>query len=109
MTAAQEVGRHQLAGTIVAGGKVGPRCGYEQRRGTIVLRDPTNRTMLPPGRFQTGYRGEPVVLRTLLRSIGSTFAHFGLSPPDAKNGPFELYHGDLLELGRGEVWLPVVV
>lgn len=66
--------------------------------------------MLAPGRFITGYRGRPTVLRLLETSFRKIIAEH--SSVAAKNDfsnawqrDFQLYHGDMLELGRGEVWI----
>jgi formylmethanofuran dehydrogenase subunit C len=124
-----ETGFAQRAGTIIVGGTSGARTGYTMRRGTICVLQSTsskekNRvasqssssvhedfpTMLAPGRFVTGYRGRPTVLRLLETSFKKIIADHSIML--AKNDfstawqrDFQLYHGDMLELGRGEVWM----
>lgn len=97
-------GRRMLAGTIVVVGSSGRRHGAGMKRGTIVRlasdADIESRGLLPT--FEQGYHGRPpavgLVFRELLR-LG-----FPL-PDDALDMNFDLFHGDMLEGGRGEVFL----
>jgi formylmethanofuran dehydrogenase subunit C len=100
----------QRAGTLVIGGNVGERCAYDQRRGTVVLLAEMVKTWRDSGRFTPGYRGRPVMLELLSRTILRQALAAGFSLPAAflqklSNSSFQLWHGDVLELNRGEVWL----
>jgi formylmethanofuran dehydrogenase subunit C len=100
----------QRAGTLVIGGDVGERCAYDQRRGTVVVLAQMHKSWRESGRFTPGYRGRPVVLELLARTIRQTaaIAAFELPPQFLRKlsqHSFQLWHGDVLELNRGEVWL----
>ena len=68
------------------------------RRGTLALLGPSQTPLLPSFRFAARFR--PQVMSVLLRTlIAQGF------PVDRSllNCEFELWHGDLVSLGRGEV------
>lgn len=119
--AGDETGFAQRAGTIIIGGTSGARTGYSMRRGTICVLQRAAAaennatlqqdfpTMLAAGRFITGYRGRPTVLGLLETSFKKIIAkHQSVAAKNdfsnAWQRDFQLYHGDMLELGRGEVW-----
>ena len=95
------LGFRMLAGTILIFGGSGPNVGMGMRRGTIGVFGTPRPTLLPT--FKSGYRGPLPVLRMLAAQLASeSFAPEHL-PQLATT--VELFHGDLLQLGRGEVLL----
>jgi formylmethanofuran dehydrogenase subunit C len=99
----------QRAGTLVIGSQVGERCAYDQRRGTVIVLAEINNEWRESGRFTAGYRGRLVMLDLLARTIRRQADDAAFEMPaaflarlDASN--FQLWHGDVLELNRGEVW-----
>jgi formylmethanofuran dehydrogenase subunit C len=90
---------NMLAGTVLVFGECGIRPGAGMRRGTIGLFGPTRPQLLPTFRFACRY--EPVVLSLLLRSL--TQHEFSDAPLNA----VDLYNGDLLDGGRGELLVKV--
>lgn len=92
------VGMNMIAGTILVFGPCGIRAGAGMRRGTIGLFGPRPAPLLPT--FRYGATFQPEFLRLVLQSLR---AH-GLPLDDALwSTPMEIYHGDLVELGRGEI------
>ncbi len=90
-----------LAGTILCFGPCGIRPGIEMRRGTLGLFGPEPPPL--PLTFRYGCRVRPVFLAMILRHLD----RLGYRPeatPLAET--FDLYHGDMLNLGRGEVLIP---
>jgi formylmethanofuran dehydrogenase subunit C len=93
-------GFNMIAGTILVFGTSGIRIGAGMRRGTIGLLGPGPPTMLPTFRKAGCFR--PLFLQVLLREL----ARLGF-----RSGCLEivtdllLYHGDLLAVGKGEVWM----
>lgn len=86
---------NMLAGTVLVFGDCGIRPGAGMRRGTIGLFGPTRPQLLPT--FRHACRYEPVVLRLVLRTL---MQHgFPVEHVDA----VDLFNGDLLDGGRGEV------
>ncbi len=89
-----------IAGSIVVFGGCGIRIGAGMRRGTIALLGQE-----PPGLLHTFRKAgcfRPLFLRLLLRELaGAGFqpARFDLEQDLA------LFHGDLVALGKGEVWM----
>jgi formylmethanofuran dehydrogenase subunit C len=96
--AADLVGFNMLAGTILVFGECGIRHGAGMRRGTLGFFGPTPPPLLPSFRRACRYRPEALglVLRHLLR-LGFPV------PEDLPAADVELYNGDLLEGGRGEL------
>lgn len=95
-------GQRMLAGTIVIAGRSGKRHGAEMRRGTIVHLGDTNGRLLPT--FQQGYRGKPPAIGLVLREL----ARLGFPlPENVLESEFDLFHGDMLQGGRGEVFVQV--
>ncbi len=93
------VGFNMIAGTVVVMGQCGIRPGAGMRRGTLALLGPIRVPLLPSFRYAARYR--PQVLSVLLRIlIDQGF------PVDQSllKCEFELFHGDLVSLGRGEVF-----
>jgi formylmethanofuran dehydrogenase subunit C len=88
---------NMLAGTVLVFGEAGIRPGAGMRRGTVGLFGPTKPQLLPTFRYACRY--EPVVL-SLLHGI---LAQHGFAHEDVRT--VDLYNGDLLDGGRGEVLL----
>jgi formylmethanofuran dehydrogenase subunit C len=102
----------QRAGTLVIGGNVGERCAYDQRRGTVVVLTELGNAWRDSGRFTAGYRGRLVMLELLFRTIKRQATQAELELPAAflsrlEGASYQLWHGDVLELNRGEVWTRV--
>src|SRR5690606_31098863 len=91
-------GYRMRAGTFMVLGSCGPRPGAGMRRGTIALMGSAPE-LLPTFRYACHYR--PAALSIVLGDLAT------LEVPGALELPREvaLYNGDLLEGGRGEVWL----
>jgi formylmethanofuran dehydrogenase subunit C len=89
-----------IAGTILVFGTCGPHPGAEMRRGTIGLFGPHPPRLLPT--FRRAGRFRPLFFHLIeheLRRLG-----FRL-PGGLCEDSLALYHGDLLSLGKGEVWV----
>ena len=93
-------GFNMIAGSILIFGSCGIRPGAGMRRGTIALFGPAPTKLLPTFRFAGCFR--PLFLRLILREL------------DRLGFPFDrgllanellLAHGDLVALGKGEVWM----
>ncbi|MCH8045945.1 MAG: formylmethanofuran dehydrogenase subunit C [Planctomycetes bacterium] len=94
-------GFNMIAGTILVFGGSGIRQGAGMRRGTIGLFGPDPPDMLPTFRRACRYR--PDVLGLLFAELRrNDFA----VPEALLTAQYDLYHGDLLEGGRGEILLP---
>lgn len=95
------IGFNMLAGTIIVYGEVGIRHGAGMRRGTIGLFNSQSQKLLPSFRF--GCRFRPPFVTPMLRQ----FDRFEFPVPDPlRSCEFDLYHGDLIEGGRGEILMP---
>lgn len=91
---------NMLAGTVLVLGECGIRPGAGMRRGTLCLMHPRPPQLLPT--FRYGSKSRPIVIRMLLRQLRER--GFGVSDSlDAAD--MDLYHGDLVALGKGEVFL----
>jgi formylmethanofuran dehydrogenase subunit C len=93
------VGYGMLAGTVIVAGTSGIRHGAGMKRGTLIFLNRERPPLLPTFRFACRYR--PVVRTLILRRLRDS----GLSLAADDERDVELYNGDLLEGGRGEVWL----
>ncbi|QDU30164.1 Formyltransferase/hydrolase complex Fhc subunit C [Anatilimnocola aggregata] len=91
-------GLNMLAGTILVGGKAGLRHGAGMRRGTIVFLGSQAPPLLPT--FRRGCRFQPGVFPLLAAQLRQAQAPFS---EESMAAAFDLYHGDLLEGGRGEI------
>ena len=70
------------------------------RRGTLALFGPNPPQLLPSFRYASTYRSQSV------RLILKTLKDKGFRVDDALlNSEFDLYHGDLVSVGRGEILL----
>ncbi len=101
-SAGPHLGMRMLAGSIFVFGACGEHPGAAMRRGTIGLFGKVGPT-LPPT-FRAGYRGPLPVLHLLEKYLHDE----GFAVPRLRNlaGAIELFHGDLLEGGRGEILSP---
>lgn len=93
-------GINMRAGTILIGGKSGIRPGAGMKRGTIAFLGNEAPPLLPTFRHACRYR--PDIFRLIfqhLRQSEATIAEETLA------ALFDLYYGDLLEGGRGEILL----
>lgn len=95
------VGVNLIAGTILVFGQAGIRHGAEMRRGTIVLFGKPSPPMLPT--FRAGCVGRPIFLRLMLLSLARRGFPVAESHLDE---PLRQWHGDLLTVGRGEIFVP---
>jgi formylmethanofuran dehydrogenase subunit C len=94
------VGFGMIAGTILVLGGCGIPIGAEMRRGTIGVLGPDPTRLLPT--FRRAGRFRPLFLRLLARELERL--GFPL-PRELSEDELTLYHGDLLSLGKGEIWL----
>lgn len=99
--AGENLGYNMLAGTILVFGRCGSGLGAGMRRGTIGVFGNPRPTLLPT--FRTGYRGPLPMLRLIESQLAADGFALGELPRWAEG--VELYHGDLLASGRGEVLL----
>jgi formylmethanofuran dehydrogenase subunit C len=92
------VGFNMLAGTVLVLGDCGIRHGAGMRRGTLAFLGASPPPMLPS--FRCACRFRPMVMPLLLRHLkGRGFA----VPDELIAASYQLYNGDLLEGGRGEI------
>ncbi len=97
----KNLGFRMHAGTILVLGGCHGAPGMGMRRGTIGVFGSPRPALLPT--FKSGYRGPLPMLRMLESQLaGESFASEKLSQLAAA---VELFHGDTLQLGRGEVLL----
>lgn len=92
------VGFNMIAGTVVVAGDCGIRHGAGMRRGTIALWGQTTPEMLPTF-TDGGFVDTPIV-----QLIQSHLFKVGYQLPEAPQR-CRLFHGDMLEGGRGEILL----
>ncbi len=93
------VGFNMLAGTIVVGGESGIRHGVGMKRGTLAFLGPVP-NMLPT--FRRACRYQPEAMSVLLKQLERDGFPLDIAIRDAQ---YELFNGDLLEGGRGEILL----
>lgn len=92
------VGFNMIAGSIFVFGTCGIRPGAGMRRGTIGLLGPKPPTLLPT--FRHACRYDTPALQLIFKSLK---AHGFAVNDEAIKAPLDLYHGDFIEGGRGEV------
>jgi formylmethanofuran dehydrogenase subunit C len=92
------VGFNMLAGTILLFGDVGIRHGAGMHRGTIGFLAAVPE-LLPS--FRRACRARPLALTLLLKHLEEL--KFPV-PDSVRQADMELYSGDFLEGGRGEIW-----
>jgi len=93
-------GYNMLAGTILLFGKTGVRHGAGMKRGTIAFLGDALPPLLPT--FRRACRFEPGALKLLARHLRALNFQ---APLERLLSPCELFNGDLLEGGRGEILL----
>jgi len=94
------IGFNMIAGTVLVLGDCGIRAGAGMRRGTIGILGPSPPPMLPTFRYACTSR--PQILSLLLRELRDK----GLSVQDSPlPEEVDLYNGDLVALGKGEILL----
>ncbi len=95
-------GFNMLAGTVVLCGESGIRHGAGMRRGTLAFLGPNPPPVLPSFRRACRYRPPviPLILHYLRRQ------GFAVADPWL-TADYELYHGDLISGGRGEMLVRV--
>lgn len=91
-------GLGMIAGTILVFGSCGRYPGAEMRRGTIGLFGGGMGRLLPT--FRRAGRFRPQFFALIERELRRA----GFAGVDWPTGELDLYHGDLLSLGKGEVW-----
>lgn len=94
------LGFNLIAGTILAFGKCGIRAGAGMRRGTIGILGPDPPPMLSSFRFGSTYK--PQFLGLLLKELSEKGFRVA---PELLGSNYDLYHGDLVALGKGEILL----
>ncbi len=93
-------GFNMIAGSILVFGKCGVRVGAGMRRGTIGLFGAEPPSLLPTFRPTGAFR--PLFLRLLLGEL----VRLGFPVDEGLiHSDLSLYHGDLIALGKGEVWM----
>jgi formylmethanofuran dehydrogenase subunit C len=92
-------GFSMIAGTIVVFGGCGIRLGAGMKRGTIGVFGPEPIELLST--FRAADYDRPLFFRLLFREL----AKLGFAvDPGLLESDLMLYHGDLIALGKGEVW-----
>lgn len=94
------VGFSMIAGTILVFGPCGIRPGAGMRRGTIGLFGDERPALLPT--FRYGCRLKPGFVAMLLKQLARQSYP---APETLWNAEMDLYHGDFVALGRGEILL----
>lgn len=92
------LGFNMIAGTVLVFGECGIRPGAGMRRGTLGLFGPNPPPLLASFRYAATY--QPQFVNVILRDLQSRGFSFDASLLSAS---FDLHHGDLVALGRGEV------
>ena len=92
------LGFKMIAGTVLVFGECGMRPGAGMRRGTLGLFGPNPPQLLPSFRYACTY--QPQVMRLILRMLHS---HNFEVDDSLYASDFDLYHGDLVSIGRGEI------
>ena len=97
-SAGDMVGFNMIAGTVFVFGECGIRPGAGMRRGTLGLFGPNPPQLLPSFRYASTYSSQSV------RLILKTLKDKGFRVDDTLlSSEFDLYHGDLVALGKGEI------
>jgi formylmethanofuran dehydrogenase subunit C len=91
---------NMIAGTVLVLGECGIRPGAGMRRGTVGLFGPNPPPLLPS--FRYGSTFQPLTMRMALRSLRKK----GFAVDESLlAADLDLYHGDLVALGKGEIFL----
>lgn len=96
------VGFNMLAGTILVAESVGIRHGAGMRRGTLIFLTDDRPELLPT--FVLSGRQQPLVMTLLSKELMG----LGYDKAERLLHEFDLYHGDQLEGGRGELLMRVI-
>jgi len=96
------VGFNMLAGTILIMGNAGIRHGAGMKRGTIGLWGKEPPALLPTFRYACQF--SPPMLPMLLKYLHQ---HEFDIPEALRTSEYQLFHGDQIEGGRGEILVPV--
>ena len=88
---------NMLAGTVLVGAGQGIRHGAGMHRGTLVFLSEDAPELLPT--FTHAGRQQPLVMTMLNRELSK----LGYPHADLLLNEFDLYHGDQIEGGRGEI------
>jgi len=97
-SAGDMIGFNMIAGTVAVFGECGIRPGAGMRRGTLALLGPNPPQLLPSFRFASTFR--PPTMALMLKALRDK--GFRLED-DLLKSEFDLYHGDLVSVGRGEI------
>jgi formylmethanofuran dehydrogenase subunit C len=97
-SAGDMLGFNIIAGTVLVFGECGIRPGAGMRRGTLGLFGPNPPPLLPSFRYASTF--QPQFVRLLLRDLKTKDFRLDESLLTAD---FDLYHGDLVSIGRGEI------
>lgn len=89
------LGAMMTNGTICLFGQAGIRTGGGMQKGTIVCLRPID--LLPTFAYDCSYA--PVFLKILFKGL----KQLGIEPPVSANGLVRRYHGDLADVGKGEI------
>jgi len=96
------VGYEMLAGTILVGGQAGTSPGLMMKRGTIILNGNPRSDLLAG--FTHACRIKPAMMPLLADDFAKQ------EVPEAARlislAHYDLFHGDLAQMGRGEILLP---
>ena len=97
-SAGDMLGFNMIAGTVVVFGECGIRPGAGMRRGTLALFGPNPPQLLPSFRYASTF--QPASVRLILKVLKDK----GVCVDDGLlNAQFDLFHGDLVSIGRGEI------
>lgn len=99
-SAGDMLGFNMIAGTVAVFGQCGIRPGAGMRRGTLAIFGSAGPQLLPSFRYASTYN--PQTVRLLLRALADKGFRFESS---LMTSQYDLYHGDLVSLGRGEILL----
>ena len=97
-SAGDVLGFNMIAGTVLVFGECGIRPGAGMRRGTLGILGPNPPQLLPSFRYGCTY--QPQVMPLILRTLQNKGFVVDESLYSAE---FDLYHGDLVSVGRGEI------
>ena len=92
------LGFNMIAGTVLVFGECGIRPGAGMRRGTLGLFGPNPPPLLPSFRYAATF--QPQYVRLILRDLQAR--GFGIDE-SLLTATFDLHHGDLVSVGRGEI------
>ncbi len=96
-------GWNMLAGSIVVCGICQPEIGIGMTRGTLVLLDPNSQI-----EFQPTFSVGGIYQNTIVKMLAYWLRHVDFGAAERlMEARFQIYHGDLLRGGRGEVLIGV--